>query len=209
MHHRFSKLAVTLPTVALAAGLTMAGTGTAHAAVIPPWGAGTWAEIFAPEINSNGITLCADNFGSTAPGHNLQLWSCHGYASNGNPQRWNFTPVGVTPYDGSLIFEIKNVGSGLCIGLDPNRFNGGTIAGSNLLQESCASNMADWILAPAVDSPDPNNQFILENDQGYDDQDHTGGKWAMEANTFLDQNGNRLIAEPVSPFNSAQWFALD
>lgn len=30
----------------------------------------------------------------------------------------------------------------------------------------------------------------------------------MEANTFLDQNGNRLIAEPVSPYNSAQWFAL-
>jgi hypothetical protein len=30
----------------------------------------------------------------------------------------------------------------------------------------------------------------------------------MEANTFLDQNGNRLIAEPVASTNSAQWFAL-
>jgi hypothetical protein len=30
----------------------------------------------------------------------------------------------------------------------------------------------------------------------------------MEANTFLDQNGNRLIAEPSDPWNSAQWFAL-
>ena len=30
----------------------------------------------------------------------------------------------------------------------------------------------------------------------------------MEANTFLDQNGNRLIAEQEEPDNSAQWFAL-
>ena len=30
----------------------------------------------------------------------------------------------------------------------------------------------------------------------------------MEANTFLDQNGNRLIAEPESSGNSAQWYAL-
>jgi hypothetical protein len=30
----------------------------------------------------------------------------------------------------------------------------------------------------------------------------------MEANTFLDQNGNRLIAEPESFANSAQWYAL-
>jgi hypothetical protein len=30
----------------------------------------------------------------------------------------------------------------------------------------------------------------------------------MEANTFLDTNGNRLIAEPYDYGNSAQWFAL-
>lgn len=48
MDRRFKKLAGTLAAVALAAGLTMAGTGTARAAVVPP--ANTWAEIFAPEI---------------------------------------------------------------------------------------------------------------------------------------------------------------
>jgi len=122
--HRFRKLAVALATAALAAGLTMAGTGTAHAAASPPAGPGTWAEIFAPEINSNGITLCADNFGSTAQGHNLQLWRCHGYASNGTPQRWQFSYLG--QYLGGSIpeYRIANVGSGLCIGLDPNRVRG-------------------------------------------------------------------------------------
>lgn len=81
MDRRFKNLAGTLAAVALAAGLTMAGTGTARAAVVPP--ANTWAEIFAPEINANGITLCADNSGSNAQFQLLQLWRCHGYASNG------------------------------------------------------------------------------------------------------------------------------
>ena len=85
MDRRLKKLAGTLAAVALAAGLTMAGTGTARAAVVPP--ANTWAEIFAPEINASGITLCADNSGSTAQFQSLQLWRCHGYASNATPQR--------------------------------------------------------------------------------------------------------------------------
>jgi ricin-type beta-trefoil lectin protein len=202
MHHRFKKLAGTLAAAALAAGLTMAGTGTARADVVPP--ASTWAEIFAPEINSSGITLCADNFGSNAQFQNLQLWRCHGYASNGTPQRWQFTATG--RLFGTTEYQIANVGSGLCIGLDPNRVNAGTIAGSNLLQESCSDSSLKtlWLLVPATDSPDPNNQFMLVNLLGV----LGGQRYAMEANTFLDQNGNRLIAEPVSPFNSAQWFAL-
>ncbi|HYV81163.1 MAG TPA: hypothetical protein VE979_23850 [Streptosporangiaceae bacterium] len=115
MDRRLKKLAGTLVAVALAAGLTMAGTGTARAAVVPP--ANTWAEIFAPEINASGITLCADNSGSTAQFQSLQLWRCHGYASNGTPQRWQFSYLG--QYLGGSIpeYRIANVGSGLCIGL--------------------------------------------------------------------------------------------
>ena len=170
--------------------------------MVPP--AGTWAEIFAPEINANRITLCADNFGSSAQFQNLQLWRCHGYASNGTPQRWQFTFVGNVLGGGAPEYRISNVGSGLCIGLDPNRVNAGTIAGSNLVQESCVSNLTIWTLDPATDSPDPNNQFMLANIYG----SFSRTPYAMEANTFLDQNGNRLIAEPESPWNSAQWFAL-
>jgi hypothetical protein len=204
MHHRFKKLAGTLAAVALAAGLTMAGTGTARADVVPP--ANTWAEIFAPEINANGITLCADNFGSNAQFQNLQLWRCHGYASNGTPQRWQFTFVGKFLGIGVPEYQISNVGSGLCIGLDPNRVSANTVAGSNLLQESCSNSsfMTVWELVPATDSPDPNNQFMLVNTWGA----LFHPQYAMEANTFLDQNGNRLIAEPESPANSAQWYAL-
>ena len=204
MHHRFKKPAGTLAAVALAAGLTMTGTGTARADVVPP--ASTWAEIFAPEINASGITLCADNFGSSAQFQNLQLWRCHGYASNGTPQRWQFTFVGKFLGIGVPEYQISNAGSGLCIGLDPNKVNANTVAGSNLLQESCSNSsfMTVWELVPATDSPDPDNQFMLVNTWGA----LFHPQYAMEANTFLDQNGNRLIAELESPANSAQWYAL-
>jgi len=201
MHHRFKKPAGTLAAVALAAGLTMTGTGTARADVVPP--PSTWAEIFAPEINASGITLCADNFGSNAQFQNLQLWRCHGYASNGTPQRWEFEFANLVL--ARPVYRIANVGSGLCIGLDPNRVNAGTIAGSNLVQESCINSPTLWELIPATDSPDPNNQLILRSAFG---GLSSGPTYAMEANTFLDQNGNRLIAEPESPANSAQWYAL-
>jgi hypothetical protein len=45
--------------------------------VVPP--AGTWAEIFNPNLHANGITLCADDpNGSTAQFQALQLCCCHG-----------------------------------------------------------------------------------------------------------------------------------
>jgi len=202
MHHCFRKLAGALAAVAMAAGLTMAGTGIARADVIPPTVG--WAEIFAPEINSNGITLCADNRSSLAQGNNLVLWRCHGYASNGAPQRWEFEFQDTRDSAGVLEFKIASVDSGLCIGLDPNKVAAGTISGSNLLQVSCISPFTTWGLVPATLSPDPNHQFILQNSFST----YAGGPWVMEANTFLDQNGNRLIAEPRQDANSAQWFAL-
>jgi len=104
------------------------------------------------------------------------------------------------------MYRIANVGSGLCIGLDPNRVNAGTIPGSNLVQDSCVSNLTTWILKPATQSPDPNNQFMLLN--VFDGLSFHHAPYAMEANTFLDQNGNRLIAEPDDDWNSAQWYAL-
>src|SRR6476660_2230853 len=106
MHHCFRKLAGALAAAALTAGLTMAGTGTAHADVIPPTGLGLWAEIFAPEINSSCITLCADNRSSLAQYNNLILWRCHGYASNGAPQRWQFEFQGTRDSAGVLEFKI-------------------------------------------------------------------------------------------------------
>jgi hypothetical protein len=107
--------------VALAAGLALAGTGTARADVLPP--AGTWAEIFNPNIHAHGITLCADDpNGSTAQFQALQLWRCHGYASNGIPQRWTFLYVG-NNIVGSA-YRIANIGgSGYYLGLDRSYCN--------------------------------------------------------------------------------------
>ena len=129
--------------------------------MVPP--ANTWAEIFAPEINANGITLCADNFGTNEQFQNLQLWRCHGYASDGTPQRWLFSYQGQNVVGEGPVYRIANVGSGLCIGLDPNRVNAQMIAGSNLVQESCISNLTLWELDVADHSPDPNNQVMLLN----------------------------------------------
>jgi hypothetical protein len=165
--------------------------------------ASTWNEIFAPEINANGNIMCADNFRSNAQFQNLQLWHCHGYASDGAPQRWQFSYQGQFLGGPTPMYRIANVGSGLCIGIDPSR-QGFDTPGSNLVQESCVEPRTLWLIVPALNSPDPDNQFMLLSEF----YAHFGPSYAMEANTFLDQNGNRLIAEPEDAFNSAQWFAL-
>jgi hypothetical protein len=206
MNHRLKKLAVALATAALATGLTIAGTGTAHAAVTPPTAPDSWAEIYAPEINANHITLCADNNRSLAQNTSMQLWRCHGYGADGAPQRWQFQLTGnvISPIGTFPIYRIAVEYSSLCLGLPPWVGADGTRAGVRLVQESCiGNNLTNWIFMPATNSPDPNNQFILVNAVGA-----FSNPYAMEADTFLDQNGNPLISEPMDPWNSAQWFAL-
>jgi hypothetical protein len=77
--------------------------------------ASTWNEIFAPEINSNGNTMCADDPGwSVTPYQSLQLWHCHGYASDGQPQRWRILYAG---HNDTSMYQIylQDIG---CLGLD-------------------------------------------------------------------------------------------
>ena len=56
---------------------------------------------------------------------------------------------------------------------------------------------------PATQSPDPNNQFMLVSTNVPFDQQ----PYCVAATTFLDTNGNRLIAELCDPYNSSQWWA--
>src|SRR5581483_3097295 len=113
------RLAGVLATVALAAGMTLAGTGTARADIIPP--VAQWAEIYSPYLNGQGFSVCFDDpSGSTASGTVLQLFHCHGYASNGAPQRWVFIQPedsnGNLIYDdGHPIYEIYSSAGGLCL----------------------------------------------------------------------------------------------
>jgi hypothetical protein len=200
MHQHFKKLAGALAAVALAAGLTIAGTGTARADVVP---SSSWNEIIAPEINSNGNIMCADDPGwSVAEYQPLQLWHCHGYASNGQPQRWRFQYVG---HNDTAMYQIflQDVG---CISLDARITDYAKWQGSNIVMDHCYTNggVLNWNLRPATQSPDPNNQFEITSAYV-----PVGSRpYCVAANTFLDVNGNRLIAEPCDPYNSSQWFTL-
>ena len=114
----------------------------------------TWNEIFAPFDNGRGNTMCVDVPGGTSQvGASLQFYHCHGYASNGAPQRWHFITLnvtiiqnGVAVYNGP-VYKIQNVGNGLCIGFT------GFFASANarLIQTTCDEGI-EWRLNPQNDN---------------------------------------------------------
>src|SRR5690242_17367528 len=115
---RRTRMAGVLAAMALALGLTLAGAGAARADVIPPSG---WSEIYSPYLHASTFSLCFDDTnGSTASGNPVQLYHCHGYASNGAPQRWVFIQpednAGNLIYDqGHPVYEIYNLAAGQCL----------------------------------------------------------------------------------------------
>jgi hypothetical protein len=94
---RIGKTAGLLAAVALAAGLTVGAAEPAHADVTPP--ASTWVELHDPYTSA---PACLDDpGGNSSPGTPLELWHCHGYDSQGTPQRWTFGLQGlINPGDG-------------------------------------------------------------------------------------------------------------
>jgi hypothetical protein len=116
---RVTRLAGAVAAIALAAGMTLAGTGVARADVIPPSG---WSEIYSPNLHGQGLTLCLDDpNSSTASGTPVQLYHCHGYASNGAPQRWRFIQAADSKgdpisYEGEPVYLIYNEAANLCLG---------------------------------------------------------------------------------------------
>jgi hypothetical protein len=106
-----------------AIGLCIGLTGVAQAAPTPD--PSTWSEIFPPFFNTAAHKCLDVPYGSNSVGLHLELYHCHGYASDGAPQRWNFIPVG------SNIYLIYNVASGRCLqDFDPQ----------DIVQDSCQSN---------------------------------------------------------------------
>ena len=184
-----------LAAAALAAGLTIAGTGTANAVPVPPTSA--WAEIFNPNVNANGITLCVDNGGSNSEFTALQLWRCHGYASNGLPQRWVFTNVGSDLF-GNPVYQIRG-GAGYCIGLSSD--TSWNDLGTSLVQETCADTLrTDWQVV-TLDTTEPDSQFGLANTwHGFSQV-----PWCMSASSWADTNGTRLIARQCSGDTRNLW----
>jgi Ricin-type beta-trefoil lectin domain len=141
------RVAVLLSACGLALALVMAGSGAAQAAVTPPSSPG-WAEFFLPLLaGSNCLDVPG---GSNTPGAPLQIFHCHGYASDGAPQRWQSQ---LLPGGG---YEIFNQVTDLCI--TPT----GASSGSRIVQQPCGTFPGQgWNL---VDDPRaPNDLFQLVN----------------------------------------------
>lgn len=178
-----------LSAVALAVGLTAGMAGAAQASVTPD---PTWNEIWAPYLTAQSNTLCLDApGGSTSPGLKLQLFHCHGYASDGAPQRWKFEYLG-TLTDGYPLYDIKNVKSNLCL----------TWAVSDITQDTCASNYALWELhSENLWSTDPNFGLVAYL-TGTNGSQGLGTPVCMTAGNSTDSNHTPLVATTCSLFSN-------
>lgn len=187
---RIGTVASTLAALALVCGLTAGAAGPARADVIPP--SGTWAEITAPYTATHSLCL-DDPSGSATVGTQLQIFHCHGYASNGLPQRWYFSgPLILGP--GDAVYEI-NTKYGLCVGADLNHVQ---LASARVIMDTC------WFLGPSWNflNPGPSSparDFELElADTGY----------CMTLPNPVGINGDQIRLEPCDPGNYLQHWNL-
>jgi hypothetical protein len=105
------RLFAVLATAGLVAFLSVGVTASARADVVPQ---PPWSEIFPPLTDN--LACLDDPSGSATPGTALQLFHCHGYASNGGPQRWLFNAWGAPNVQNLYHINSHN----LCLGGDPN-----------------------------------------------------------------------------------------
>lgn len=183
---RMGKIAGTLAAVALAGGLTIGTTGPARADVVPP---PSWSEIFSPYTNQ--LACLDDPNGSATANTAVQMYHCHGYATNGAPQRWYFAPWG-TLAPGDLLTRITS--HDLCLGPD----NGQLSAGSRVGLVPCAALGPLWnLLSRNAYSGDPDFQLELGS-SGY----------CMTLPDWSGGNNEPVILEPCNVGSSLQHWNL-
>jgi Ricin-type beta-trefoil lectin domain len=105
------RLASGLAACLLAVGIVLSTGVAAQAEITTPSG-GEWAELFNPllPLVDQQYHVCLDVPGGTTENrHPLQMFHCHGYASSGAVQRWQFS----LQWDGSYL--ITNQSNLLCI----------------------------------------------------------------------------------------------
>jgi hypothetical protein len=102
----------------LAVALSAGFAGGAQAGIVVP--DPTWNEIWSPSLTGQSNTMCLDvPSGSRTPLLRLQLFHCHGYGSDGGPQRWQFVRDGATSINGVQAYQLRNTANGLCVSFDP------------------------------------------------------------------------------------------
>jgi hypothetical protein len=178
------RMVILLSAGALAVGLSTAVGGAAQASVTPPTTG--WGEIWVPDVSAQSNTLCVDvPGGSTSRGAQLQLFHCHGYGSDGAPQRWEFQYVGS---DGWPLYTIKNVSSGWCI----------TATAGVFTQDTCSSSFVYWELrSENLWSTDPNFELAL-----FDSPVSGPGSLCIAAGNSTDSNHTPLVGMTCDSFNN-------
>ncbi len=103
---------------------------------------------------------------------------CHGYASNGDPQRWNFSPVG------SDIYVLYNYASGRCLqDFDPQ----------DIVQDSCVTtDDQEWSI---VSTPYDPSMFLLQSVY-----------WPSQCLAAVNTSGNDHTALQVVPCDYSATF---
>ena len=140
-----------------------------------------------PFDNAQGNPMCVDvPNGSTAAGVPLQFFHCHGYASNGSPQRWHFIPSFTTD-SGDVAYLIQNTGSGLCVTHPVNNVNSGL-----RLQQGRCDQAPFWVIhRQNANGTDPLIQLVI-----------FGADLCMSAANFSDANSTPLVATDCQGFTN-------
>ena len=138
--------------------------------------------------------------GSTSSGTQVQLYHCHGYASNGAPQRWRFFPAvdskGAPVYYEGLPLRDQRRGSGLCL-------TGTGVTGSApVVLATCSLTTAKGLIRWKLLSTGNSTFALFAVDP----------VWAHDmcavASNASGSNGTRLVMEPCDSSNPAGVFSL-
>jgi Ricin-type beta-trefoil lectin domain len=190
---RMPRLSAVLAVAGLATFLSVGVTASARADVVPQ---PPWSEIFPPLTDN--LACLDDPSGSATPGTMLQLFHCHGYASNGGPQRWLFNAWGAPNVQNLYHVNSHN----LCLGGDPNH---GLTPGERAELVTCSGLVGGpiWKLhSRNAYSGDPYFMLVLGGG------DPTSGNYCLALPNFSGSNGEPVILEPCNTNDELQYWNL-
>ena len=145
------------------------------------------------------LLACLDDpSGSATSGTMLQLFHCHGYASNGGPQRWLFNAWGAPNVQNLYHINSHN----LCLGGDPNH---GLTPGERAELVTCSGLVGGpiWKLhSRNAYSGDPYFMLVLGGG------DPSSNNYCLALPNFSGSNGEPVILEPCNTNDELQYWNL-